>query len=338
MTLSRSLAIGAAICLSTAATADVAYVTNEQGGLSVVDLGTAKVVQQIDVGGKIPRGVAVTDEGTFVLTANKGTNDISVINSRSAVVTRIPLGPNPEFLRIRGSFAYVTYEPGSSRAGGESQNHDEGTAAAIIAVIDLHSLKVVRTIKSGRETEGIEFSRDGKRLITTNEGDETISVYELPTGRHINTIDTRSYGARPRGLKRAPSDNGYAVTFEGSSDLVLFDKDFGVVKSVKTANGPNGVSFDPSGKLLLVAAARAGLLQFFDSKTLQLVREVPVGKRCWHFTFTPDNARILVACGRTDNIVVVDAQNYSVQPPIEGLKIPWGVVTYPRAAGSLDLP
>lgn len=339
MTPGRALAVCAAVFLSATAAADVAYVTSEQGGVSVVDLDTAKVVREIDVGGKTPRGIAVTDDGKFVLTANKGTSDLSIIDAHAgSVVARVPLGPNPEFLRVRGHFAYVTYEPSSPRGGASTQGSQEEERPAVIAVIDLHSRKVVQTIQSGRETEGIEFSRDGKRLITTNEGDETISVYELPSGRHLRTLDTRSYGTRPRGLKRTPSGDGYAVTFEGSSDLVLFDDDFSVVKRAKTGNGPNGVSFGPSGKVPLVAAARAGLLQFFDSKTLQLVHEVPIGKRCWHFAYTPDTARILVACGRSDNVVVVDSQDYSVKPPIEGLKLPWGVVTYPHGAGSLDLP
>lgn len=321
------------------ACADTAYVTNENGGVSVIDLSKLKVTKEIDVGGRTPRGVGVTDDGAFVLTANKDTNDMSVIDTKTGtLVRRVPLGPGPEFLRVRGDFAFVTYEPGGKRDEDVSERDYEKEPPAEIAVVDLKTWKVVRSIRSGLETEGIEFSADGKHIVTTNEGDETLSVYDAATGASLKTVQTGAYGKRPRGIKRLPDGSGYAVTFENSSGLVVFNNDFGVVKAIKTKQGPNGVGFDPSGKLMLVAASRAGLLQFYDAKTFAPVREVPLGRRCWHFTYTPDGAHILLACGRTDNVVVIDTTDYSVKNPIPGFKMPWGVVTYPRAAGSLDLP
>jgi len=76
----------------------------------------------------------------------------------------------------------------------------------------------------------------------------------------------------------------------------------------------------------------------FSADSLQLLAEVPTGKRCWHFTFTPDDSRILLACGRSNNVVVIDANSYKPVQTIEGFKLPWGIVTYPRSYGSLGLP
>jgi hypothetical protein len=53
---------------------------------------------------------------------------------------------------------------------------------------------------------------------------------------------------------------------------------------------------------------------------------------------TPDDWKILLACGRSNNVVVVDASSYKAMQAIEGFKVPWGIVTYPRAFGSLELP
>jgi YVTN family beta-propeller protein len=69
-----------------------------------------------------------------------------------------------------------------------------------------------------------------------------------------------------------------------------------------------------------------------------LLGETPVGKRCWHFTFTPDDSKILLACGRSDNVYVIDATSYKPIKVIGGFHTPWGIVTYPRAYGSLGLP
>jgi len=113
---------------------------------------------------------------------------------------------------------------------------------------------------------------------------------------------------------------------------------FNVLKSLPTAAKPYGESFDRAGKRIFVAAAVAGKLQVFDAHSLHLLAEVPVGRRCWHFTFTPDDSKILLACGRSDDIVVVHPNSYKPIATIKGLNLLWGIVTYPRSYGSLGLP
>jgi YVTN family beta-propeller protein len=325
-----------------AAAADVAYVTNENGGVTVVDIATSKIVKEFDVGGKTPRGIGITKDGRYVLTANKNSGDMSVIDAQTGkVVRRVPLGPGPEFLRVYGDKALVTYEPDGMKEDDdddEDGDKDEKPIPAHIAVVDIASGRILLSFQSGVETEGIEFSPDGKLIVTTNEGDEAVSVHNAADGKVVRTIDTKPYGKRPRGLAALPGGKGYVVTFENSSSLAVLDADFNVIQKVATKMGPNGVAFDPTGKLMLVAAARAGLLQIFDATTYALVKEVPIGRRCWHFTYTPDGSKILVACGRTDDLQVIDAKTFTPTTSIAGFKLPWGVVTYPKAHGSLDIP
>jgi YVTN family beta-propeller protein len=87
-----------------------------------------------------------------------------------------------------------------------------------------------------------------------------------------------------------------------------------------------------------VAAARDSVLQIFDTNTWEKTKDIPTGKRCWHFSFTPDNKRILLACGRSDEVIVIDADKEEVTKRITGFQMPWGVVTYPQSVGSLDQP
>jgi hypothetical protein len=37
-------------------------------------------------------------------------------------------------------------------------------------------------------------------------------------------------------------------------------------------------------------------------------------------------------------VVVIDANSYKPVTTIEGFKLPWGIVTYPKSYGSLGLP
>lgn len=317
---------------------NVAYISNEDGGIHVLDLETMAFIKQFTVGER-PRGLAVTEDGRHLLVANGKTNDMSVIDTITGEEAhRIELGPNPEFMRVFGNTAYVTYEPGGRRTEEREDRDFENEPPAEIAVVDLTTWTMTMSVPSGLETEGLEFSSDGAYIVTTNEGDETISVYERDTGAEVKTVSTREHGKRPRGVKVAPDGSGYAVTAETSSDLLLLDNEFNVVKSVKTKTGPNGIAYDPTGQYLLVTAARDGLLQMYDAKTLEVVKEVPIGRRCWHFTYTPDGSKIIVACGRSHDLHVIDAQDLTPISTIPGLALPWGIVTYPSTHGSLDEP
>ena len=78
------------------------------------------------------------------------------------------------------------------------------------------------------------------------------------------------------------------------------------------------------------------MLEVYDAKTYEKIKDIPTGNRCWHFTFTPDDKDILLACGKSDAVFVIDADKLEVTKQIEDKKLPWGVVTYPKSMGSLD--
>jgi YVTN family beta-propeller protein len=325
---------------------NVAYVTNQKGPISVVDLGTMQVVGKIDLTAEDPRGIGVTDDGKQLIVATKD-GTVAMIDTASRKVTsHIEVGKNPEFVRVKGNLAFVSFEP-SSKGGpppkpGEEEEEEEGDEPeepARIAIIDIQQGKKLREIVGGPETEGIEFSADGSKLIITNEADNTVTVHDIETGKLLKTIDTKSHGIRPRGIKVSPDGNTYIATLEHGNTFMVLDKEFNHIKTVKTGISPYGVAFGPRGDKLFVASAKAKALEVYDAKTFEKLKDIgPTGERCWHFSFTPDNRQILLACGRSDEVVVIDAEKLEVTSRITGQAMPWGVVTYPKSIGSLDQP
>ena len=326
--------------------ANVAYVSEEEGGISVIDLSTLKVIRRVQPDDLSPRGLAVTFDGKYVVTSNKNTSDAAVFSTPDlSLLRRIHIGESPEFIKINpaGDRIFTTFEPSSGgRPPGapkaKNDSDDENGPPAQIASFRVKDWVPGPMSTAGQETEGIEFSRDGKLMLVTNESQETIGIFDEATGRHLRDVDLKDYGIRPRGLKVSPDGSEYAVTMETSGTLLTMDASFKVIKSVPTAAKPYGLAFDRAGKRIFVSAAQAGKLQVFAADSLQLLAEVRTGQRCWHFTFTPDDSKILLACGRSNNIVVVDANSYKEIQTIEGFKLPWGIVTYPRSYGSLGLP
>ena len=136
----------------------------------------------------------------------------------------------------------------------------------------------------------------------------------------------------------APDGKSYVATIEHGNAFVVIDAHYKVQKSVPTGDSPYGVSFDRAGDRIFVAAARSKLLQVFDARTYAGIKDIAIGDRCWHFSFTPDDKNILLACGRSNEVLVIDATSLEVVKHIPDDKLPWGIVTYPKAMGSLDRP
>lgn len=325
----------------------VAYVSTQDAGVNVIDLATMQVTKQFDVKAEGPRGLAVTDDGKQLVVATRENGSISVIDTATGeVVKQIEVGKNPEFVRVSGNFAFVSSEP-SSKAGpppkpgekpaeDDDDDDDDEKIPAKIAVVDLSKGEKIREITGGPETEGLEFSADGKQLVITNEADNTVTVHNIETGELVKTIATHEYGDRPRGIKVSPDGSTYLATLEFGNKFMVMDKDFNVVRTVDTAETPYGIAYDSKGERIFVATNKAKLLQVFDAKSFEKIKEVPTGNRCWHFSFTPDNKNILLACGKSDAVFVIDADKLEVTNQVEVKNMPWGVVTFPKAMGSLE--
>ncbi len=325
---------------------NVAYVSEEDGGIAVIDLNTLQVIRRVHPKDTAPRGIGVTFDGKYLVVANKDTADASVLSTRGLrLVRRIPVGDNPEFIKLNpsGTSLFTSYEPGSTAgppvegaSGGDDNDTDEPPAE--IMEFRVQDWSRVQSFVAGKETEGLEFSPDGKLLIVANEAQDSLGVYDVASGKRLREVNLSSYGKRPRGVKVSPQGNSYAVTMEGSGTLLSLDRDLNVLRSVATAAKPYGVAFDRQGSRIFVAAAAAKKLQVYSADSLQLLGETSVGQRCWHFTFTPDDSKILLACGRSNNIYVIDAKTYQPIRVLDGFHLPWGIVTHPRAYGSLGLP
>jgi YVTN family beta-propeller protein len=321
---------------------NVAYVTEEDGGVSVIDLKTLTVVKRVHPEDTAPRGESLTPDGKYLFTANKNTSDAAVYDTRRLrLVRRVAVGDNPEFVKLQpgGDWMFTSFEPGST-GGPPTEGGADDDLGPPSQVVQFHVGDWARgqAFTAGIQTEGLEFSADGKTLIIANEAQNTLGIYDVATGKKTREVDLNAIGKRPRGVKRSPLGNGYAVTMEGSGTLALLDADFQVTRSIKTGERPYGVAFDRRGERIFVAAAGAQKLQVYSANSLQMLGQASIGKRCWHFTLTPDDSKLLVACGRSNDVYVIDANSYQGIKVLNGFQTPWGVVAYPHAYGSLDLP
>ncbi|TSA48957.1 MAG: hypothetical protein D4R48_04525 [Nitrosomonadales bacterium] len=342
-----ALAIGLAIAPHVLAEGKgVAYVSNQDGGVTVIDLESMEIKGSVDIGAKGPRGIGISANGKWLVTANKDDGNISVVDTAGGNAPKfVTIGKNPEFVRVMGNRAYVTYEPSAKsgpppKPGAEAvqEDNDEDKIPGRIAIVDLKKGKVIKEIIGKPETEGVEFSKDGKKMIVTNESDNSITMHDMKSGKLLKSVPVASYGERPRGIKVSPDGKTYVSTLEMSDKLLVLDSKLNPIKTIATGKSPYGISFDRDGKRIFIAANKEKAMQVFDAKTFEKIKDIPTGDRCWHFSFTPDDQYILLACGKSNEIVVIDTQKLEVTKRITATDMPWGIVTYPKAMGSLDKP
>lgn len=324
----------------------VAYVSNQDGAVTLIDLDTMEIKAPINIGAKGPRGIGITADGKHLITANQGDSNISIVDVSGVNPTKlVAIGKNPEFVRVLGDRAYVAYEP-SSKGGPppkpgaevEDDDDDDDKIPGRIAIVDLKKGKVIKEIIGKPETEGLEFSKDGKKLIVTNESDNSVTVHNIKSGKLLKSVSVGKYGNRPRGIKASPDGKTYLVTLELSDKMLVLNDKFEVTREVNTGKTPYGVSYDREGKRIFVAANKEKALQVFDANTLEKIKDIPTGDRCWHFSFTPDDQQLLMACGKSSEVLVIDANKLEVTKRIPAKEMPWGIVTYPKSTGSIDLP
>jgi YVTN family beta-propeller protein len=116
---------------------------SRDGGVSVIDVGSKKVVQTIALGTKRSNRVKLTPDARFALVSDLDAGELVVVDARARKqITRVPLGKMPEGILIppAGGVAYVAV------------NGDN-----FVAVVDLTTWKVTKKISTGVGPDGMAW-------------------------------------------------------------------------------------------------------------------------------------------------------------------------------------
>src|ERR1700722_8011337 len=115
LALASVVTLGTTLGASPAQAAPTAYVSSETAGVGVIDLDQMTLAKTFSFGDDGPRGLSLTADGKRLLPANKKPGDLSEVDTATGkVLRRVKIGKNPEFVRVYGGYAYVTYEPGQN--------------------------------------------------------------------------------------------------------------------------------------------------------------------------------------------------------------------------------
>jgi YVTN family beta-propeller protein len=199
--------------------------------------------------GWVPKYVAVTPSGRWVLASNWCSYDLSIVSATTLrEVARIPIGPYPRGIAISpdSRFAYVAVMGGST-----------------LDVVSLAKRRVVGSIYTGPNPRSVVISPNGQFLyVTLNQPGDVVKI-SRHTGRILGIVHT---GEDCRSL--AISSNGttlYVVNYLSDTMTMLRASDLKVLQTVSTGENPVGITYDTVTGHVWVAVY-TGAIMIFGAK------------------------------------------------------------------------
>jgi DNA-binding beta-propeller fold protein YncE len=115
-------------------------------------------------------------------------------------------------------------------------------ASSEIVEINASTWTLVRRIPARAGVYNLDVTHDGQRLIATNKRDQSVSIYELKSGRELARVPTRRKVLH--GVVVTPDDRYAFVTVEGvgSEPGTVEIIDLSTLKTVTTLDLPPGAA------------------------------------------------------------------------------------------------
>jgi YVTN family beta-propeller protein len=198
--------------------------------------------------GKVPKYVAVTPDGRYLLVSNWCSYDLSVVNlATDTEVARLPIGPWPRGIAINpaSTVAYV------AEMGGRN-----------IAIINLVTMAESWIPNVGGAPRHLVMDPTGRYLYSTLNADGTVAKIDLTDNAIVAKVAT---GTEPRSMAISPDGTAlYVVNYDSNTMTKVATATMQVTQRVSTPSHPIGVTYDPATDRVWVAAYSGAILVYQD--------------------------------------------------------------------------
>jgi YVTN family beta-propeller protein len=228
------------------------YVSGDRSSsVDVIDTRTDKVVKTIHVG-KSPNGVALTPDDRLLLVAVYDEDRVAFIDTATQSVIDAVTVPRPHTVSISpdGKQAYVTVqEPGHFG----------------LALIDLGTRSVLRTVALKKTPRDGEFGYNGKAFYFTQAGISSVQVLDPASGKIVTQIPT---GVSPHFVGYPLGSAFGLVVVQGPGELLFFDPATNkAVRRVAVGKQPHWGTASADGKTIYVTNEGSNTVTVVDVAT-----------------------------------------------------------------------
>jgi YVTN family beta-propeller protein len=294
------------------------YVGNSIGNdISVIDLGSMKVVDDIRVGSEV-HGIAMEADGKQLFTTTESDDTLRIIDtSTDAVIGSVKLTGRPNECAVTpdGKYVVVPIRDKNSvdivdvaarkvvqvlplkmphnavDAGSNRYVFVSSMGSHAINLIDLQTMQYAASIPVGGEPRPYVVSPDERTMYVAISNLHGFAIVDIPQKKVIRRVVMPAEHPHPHPRKYEPIDtltHGLALSPDQSElwvtsllddSVYIYDVNAGkIVGRVATGDGPNWVSFSPDGKYVCVSNSDSNDVSIIDVQARREVARPKVGK------------------------------------------------------------
>jgi DNA-binding beta-propeller fold protein YncE len=275
-----------------------AYVSTDDGSLTVVDLIALRTI------GRIAIGSAIADlrehPARPEIWGASGTGGyLFVVDPRSNQITRVPVGPLPYSLDFspKGDRVYTT-------ASGSDQ----------LVAVDVASRQVYGRAHTNAEPVQARLMPDGKNIVVVNRRASVISIHDARTLQLLNSVPVIP---RPDEVLIVPDSTLAFVLSRTQKRISVVDLERAVlVANLELAGTPTQMLLKPDGGELYVISPEAHGLQTVNTWTHEMEDTMLLGFGPASGILAPEAVEMYVADRAAARVVPLDVVNRRVGKPI----------------------
>ncbi|RMF71272.1 MAG: YncE family protein [Alphaproteobacteria bacterium] len=215
-----------------------------------------------------PHGIVWLADGRHLLVTAERERKLLVVDTKEAqIAAAIETGATGSHL--------LAYDP--ERAYAYVTSLGDG----VVSVIDVAAGRLMRTVPSGRQAEGVALTPDGQELWVTNRGEDTVTVFRLPDFAALARFPSPGMPIR---VAFSPDGRLAAISHARAGTVALIDrvqrKRLALLTFASTtapAPFPVGLLFHPDGKRLYVALTGPGIIAEIDLASREVTRRFHAG-------------------------------------------------------------
>jgi DNA-binding beta-propeller fold protein YncE len=303
-------------------------VTKQSHALAIVDGATLERAAAIPIGDD-PHEVVVGPDHRTAYVTNYADASLRTIQ-RVDLVTHAQLAPI-DIAPLRG--AHGLFLHGTTlwfTAGGSNA----------IAGLDTATGRIETVLGTGQDnTHMLWVSRDGNRIVASNAGSGTMSVFD----RDLRPVSAQgaTSGWRHTLVPVRLGAEGFAVApdektlWAGNRDGTITVVDLDAARAVTTFDagvvGANRLAFTPDGRRVVVTTHAGKDLVVIDAATRALVKRIPIEEHgASGIQMEPGGRRVFIACPRDHFVAVVDLIKLERVATIDAGREPDGMTWWAR--------
>ncbi len=251
--------------------------------------------------GSMPKGVAISPDGTRLYVANYGQldrNNVTVFDAadlRRLATIDVPGIVVESVVSADGRTLYVSNFRRSS-----------------VQFIDLQDNRVVREVRTtGRNPKIVVLSPDGRRLFAANWSSQNVTEIDPATGQVVRTLHA---GDNPRGMAITRAGTLYVANFNGHTIDVFAGANLDQHHRIDhVCRIPRHLVLSPDDATLYVSCLSMGQVIAMNLQTERVEHRVRVGSMPKAIDRSPDGRYLYSANYGGSSVSVVDTTDWTVR-------------------------